>query len=105
MYLSDLKDIKKETIEKLRALYELATLSQNDIGLRTYVYCMKGFAIRNIILLKKASNSLANKYFQEDDAYYRKKYKSIIYTIDFMELSDGFSTKLRKFDEIFDIYI
>ena len=104
LYLSDLKDIKKETIEKLRALYELATLSQNDIGLRTYVYCMKGFAIRNIILLKKASNSLANKYFQEDEAYYRKKYKSIIYTIDFMELSDGFSKKLRKFDEIFDIY-
>ena len=65
---------------------------------------MKGFAIRNIILLKKASNSLVNIYFQENDAYYQKKYKSIIYTIDFMELSDGFSKKLRKFDEIFDIY-
>lgn len=105
LYLIDIENTKEGTIKNIRALYELANLSQNNIGLRTYVYCMKGFALRNIILLKAASNSIINEYFPQDISVYHYNYKSIIYTIDFIELSDGFSETLRRFDDYFEKYI
>ena len=105
LYLSNLQKIKDETIDRVRVLYELSNLSINDICLRTYVHCMKGFALRNIILLKASSNKSINVIFPEDIYYYKKKYKSIIYTINIMELTDDFSETLKYFDEIFDIYI
>lgn len=105
LFLSDLQITEDEIINMIRELYELSNLSINDICLKTYVHCMKGFAHRDIILLKKASNSSINLLFPEDIEYYRDNYKAIIYTINFMELSDGFSNILKRFDELFDQYL
>lgn len=96
-YIATLKNTDSEIIRRIHELYTVSDLATNDFNLQTSVYCMKAFALRNILLMKSAQNKDIDAYFSNDISYYKKEFIKTMSILDYYEISDSFKEQLDMF--------